>query len=64
MQTSMIPNPPILRELRCGCGNLMARILDEGIELKCRRCKRVKLIPLGGIAAEVRKRWSRIFQAV
>lgn len=34
------------RQLRCGCGSLMARITSEGIELKCRRCKKIYLIPL------------------
>lgn len=32
-------------ELRCLCGSLLARALDEGIELRCRRCKRVVIIP-------------------
>jgi len=27
-------------ELRCECGSLLARWIDAGIELKCRRCKR------------------------
>lgn len=27
-------------ELRCDCGNLMARLLNDEIEMKCRRCKR------------------------
>jgi hypothetical protein len=34
------------RELRCECGSLMARVTREGIELKCRRCKRAVLLPL------------------
>jgi len=28
-------------ELRCGCGSLLARMVDGAVELKCRRCKRV-----------------------
>ncbi|MFM2415442.1 MAG: hypothetical protein RL385_165 [Pseudomonadota bacterium] len=32
--------------LRCACGNLMARLLEGRIELKCRRCKRAVYIPL------------------
>jgi len=35
------------RESRCHCGNLLARLRPEGVELKCRRCKRVILIPWG-----------------
>jgi phage FluMu protein Com len=31
-------------ELRCACGSLMARVTERGIELKCRRCKRVVLV--------------------
>lgn len=34
------------RELRCQCGSLMARVTAAGIELKCRRCKRVVVVPL------------------
>lgn len=31
-------------ECRCVCGNLVARVVAEGVELKCRRCKRVLLV--------------------
>ena len=37
---------PSDRELRCDCGSLMARVVDAGVELKCRRCKRVVLVPV------------------
>jgi hypothetical protein len=30
-------------DCRCVCGNLVARVVADGVELKCRRCKR-KLI--------------------
>ncbi len=33
-------------DLRCLCGSLVAKVKSTGIELKCRRCKRVALIPL------------------
>ena len=33
-------------DLRCLCGSLVAKVTKIGIELKCRRCKRVALIPL------------------
>jgi phage FluMu protein Com len=33
-------------DLRCLCGSLVARVKKTAIELKCRRCKRVALIPL------------------
>lgn len=28
-------------EIRCGCGSLLARVLPDGVELKCRRCARL-----------------------
>jgi hypothetical protein len=40
--------PRTERELRCGCGSLMARRTASGLELKCRRCKRVIVVPLDG----------------
>jgi phage FluMu protein Com len=40
-----------LCDLRCGCGNLLARLVSEGIELKCRRCKRTVMLPLEAGAA-------------
>ncbi len=33
-------------ELRCGCGSLLARRVAEGVELKCRRCKRTLVLSL------------------
>jgi hypothetical protein len=36
------------RDLRCGCGSLMARRTASGLELKCRRCKRVVVVSLDG----------------
>jgi len=32
-------------EFRCKCGSLIFKITNNGIELKCKRCKRIKLIP-------------------
>jgi len=31
--------------LRCSCGSLLARMVAEGVELKCRRCKRQVVVP-------------------
>jgi len=31
--------------LRCGCGSLLARVVADGVELKCRRCKRRVVVP-------------------
>jgi hypothetical protein len=33
-------------ELRCDCGSLLARRVEGGVELKCRRCKRTVVVPL------------------
>lgn len=33
-------------ECRCACGSLLARVVPSGVELKCRRCKRVLILPL------------------
>jgi hypothetical protein len=35
-------------ELRCDCGNLLARRVEGGVEVKCRRCKRTVVLPLDG----------------
>jgi hypothetical protein len=31
-------------DCRCSCGRLLARLTREGLEVKCRRCRRVLLI--------------------
>jgi hypothetical protein len=31
--------------LRCSCGSLLARLVADGVELKCRRCKRHVVVP-------------------
>ena len=33
-------------ECRCLCGSLIARRVPDGVELKCRRCKRTMVLPL------------------
>lgn len=38
----------VIEDLRCLCGSLVAKVRKDGIELKCRRCKRVALIPFSG----------------
>ena len=35
-------------ELRCICGSLLARVIPEGVELKCRKCKRHIILPIEG----------------
>jgi len=34
---------------RCECGNLLAKMAQDGIEVKCRRCKRIVLIRFADI---------------
>ena len=38
-------------ELRCDCGSLLARWTPDGLELKCRRCKRRTVVPMARIPA-------------
>ncbi|HAG52032.1 MAG: hypothetical protein A2X87_06235 [Deltaproteobacteria bacterium GWC2_42_51] len=44
-------------ELRCGCGSLIARVNRNGIEIKCRRCKSIKFIPLSVSREVIKMRW-------
>lgn len=39
------PVPDSQAEARCHCGQLMAILRKDGVELKCKRCKRITLIP-------------------
>ncbi len=45
----IVPSSPLgactHEDLRCACGSLLARRVQEGVELKCRRCKRTVVIP-------------------
>lgn len=36
-------------EARCECGQLIAKLLATGLELKCKRCKRIILLPFSRI---------------
>ncbi|SPP63361.1 hypothetical protein [Nitrospira lenta] len=36
-------------ETRCECGQLIAKVRGQGIELKCKRCKRIVIIPFSSI---------------
>ncbi|WP_455379519.1 hypothetical protein [Petrachloros mirabilis] len=36
-------------ETRCECGQLIAKVRGQGLELKCKRCKRIVLIPFSSI---------------
>jgi len=41
--------------LRCLCGSLLARLVKNGVELKCRKCKRHIIVPL-----TEEKSWTKI----
>ena len=34
------------RDQRCLCGNLLARLVEGGVEIKCRRCQRIVVLRL------------------
>ncbi|MBK9308568.1 MAG: hypothetical protein IPM58_16135 [Nitrospira sp.] len=36
-------------ETRCECGQLIAKVGGQGLELKCKRCKRIIIIPFSSI---------------
>jgi hypothetical protein len=42
------PRRPIApaADCRCACGSLVAKLVHAGVELKCRRCKRILVVPL------------------
>lgn len=40
------------RGCRCICGNLLARVTRRGVELKCRRCKRLIVLSWRELADE------------
>ena len=42
----MKDRPKAAGDCRCVCGSLVARMVPEGVELKCRRCKRTLVVPL------------------
>ncbi len=47
MSNSEPPSSPgFLKEQRCGCGALLARVVAGRLEIKCKRCKRVALFSL------------------
>jgi phage FluMu protein Com len=37
-----------LLDERCLCGNLVAKVSLDGVEILCRRCKRIHVIPWPG----------------
>ena len=45
----MIESQPSCHEARCTCGQLVAKMTDHGVEVKCKRCKRMVLLPYSSL---------------
>jgi len=45
------PAESAAHDCRCGCGSLLARLRPDGVELKCRRCKRVVMLSFAELSA-------------
>jgi phage FluMu protein Com len=39
-------------DIRCACGSLLAKMTRLGIEIKCRKCKRILMIPYSQFSDE------------
>jgi hypothetical protein len=37
-------------DIRCACGQLIARWTHHGLEIKCKRCRRLVVLPLESIS--------------
>jgi phage FluMu protein Com len=48
MNTLVRKRAPV-EQHRCECGNLLAKMIPAGIEVKCRRCKRIVVIRFADI---------------
>lgn len=46
LQFAVGPRVEGCHDMRCLCGSLLARLVEGGVELKCRRCKRAVIIPI------------------
>jgi phage FluMu protein Com len=46
-----MPSPEVVTaaETRCECGQLIAKVRGQTLELKCKRCKRIVVIPFSSI---------------
>jgi hypothetical protein len=48
-ETSTSSHSEDCSETRCECGQLIAKVRGQGLELKCKRCKRIVVIPFSSI---------------
>ena len=53
--TTPMNHPADCGDTRCECGQLIAKVRGQGLELKCKRCKRIVVIPFSSI-----KGWSTV----
>ncbi len=44
-----IVEPELDLEKRCECGQLIAKVQPDGLQMKCKRCKRIVVIPFTSI---------------
>ena len=51
-------------EARCECGQLMAKLRRNGIELKCKRCRRIVLLPFSRKHELEADHWGLIWAAM
>jgi hypothetical protein len=49
ISTATSPTIADLPETRCECGQLIAKVRGRALELKCKRCKRIVIIPFNAI---------------
>jgi phage FluMu protein Com len=47
--------PAADQENRCGCGQLLAILGSQGVEIKCRRCKTLRTISLQELVRFLKK---------
>ncbi len=45
--------PDATGDFRCLCGNLLARLVPGGVELKCRRCRRSVVVALADTESQL-----------
>ena len=43
------------REVRCLCGQLIAKFVPQGLEMRCKRCKRVHVLSFRSPNAQIHK---------
>jgi phage FluMu protein Com len=49
MVSTSSPSGRSYGETRCECGQLIAKVRGQELELKCKRCKRIVVIPFSSI---------------